>query len=290
LFVQKAARPYAANAWTGGLKMHDINTDLSRLISEMKIKELLHLTYKDEINSFFIKLIDQKTIPWQVPWCRPEPVNYATGEGFRGVNFILLRSQNPVDCPFWLSRSYIQANDLKINKFERKGTPVIVRQDNQPEIEMFFNLRQLEDFKAPALDDPVKPPIEQGLEKIAVFFAGIKPYDRFPFDIKDFHYEEDYYYRVFQYHCYNWLCDRYNVKVPFRPDLYNLKTLTFSIGAYFLAAYCRTSTAYIGISGLERNSWRMLLSTDKNAIFKATGAAWRMYEEFLAVISLKKAS
>ncbi|MCK4761771.1 MAG: DUF1738 domain-containing protein [Candidatus Aminicenantes bacterium] len=250
-----------------------------------------HFDLKERINDFFIGKLEQKIVPWHAVWCQPWPMDYRTKKEFRGVNFFLLRSNTTGFCPYWLPRSYLKDKEIQPKEGE-KGTPVIIKKDRVPQIETFYNIKQLQNFDMPEIKKPKRYPPEITADKVFEYFKDIKKYDDFDFKIEDFKGQDPdhFYYLLFQYFVFNRYCREYKKETPFKPDIYDKETLIFKIGAAFLAAYCRISTPYYSMSGLELNKWKMLLMEDKNAIFEAAAIALKMYDSFVSTIELKQAS
>ena len=247
---------------------------------------------KERINDFFISKLNEKFIPWGASWCRPWPVDYRSRELFRGVNFFMLRSNHAGFCPYWLPESYLVKHDIKRKKGE-KGTPAILKNDNSLYIEQFFNIDQLESFNMPVIDNkPIKPAIEEIEDMILNFFGHLKGHDEFKYTIDDFKGQDPdyYYYLLFQYCCYNWYCETYKKELSFKPDQHNKETLIYQLGACLLASYCRISTPFYKGNGYDRNLWKMILMSDENVIFDATGVALIMYDAFLEAVEMQKAS
>ena len=183
-------------------------------------KVFVRFDLKERITDFFIGKIDEGFIPWAASWCQPCPVKYLNKEEFRGLNFFMLRSNYAGFCPYWVPRSHLIKEDIKVKKGE-KGTPVILKKDGLSFIEQFFNLEQLYNFDLPRTAPPVKPPVEKGVEKVLDYFKDFKKCDDFNYKIEDFNGQDHdfYYYLLFQYFCYNWYCQEYNESFAFKPDL-----------------------------------------------------------------------
>jgi len=251
-----------------------------------------HFDVKARINDFFIRKLDEKLIPWGAPWCRPWPVDYRNREPFRGINFFMLRSNYVGFCPYWLPESYLVKHNIKRKKGEN-GTPAILKNDAGLYIEKFFNIDQLACFDMPVIDkDPVKPAVDEIEDKILNFFGYLDEHDEFKYTVADFEGQDQdyYYYLLFQYCCYNWYCETYKKELSFKPDQHNKETLIYRLGGSLLASYWLISTPFYSGNGYDRNLWKMLLMSDKNIIFEATGIALNMYDAFLEAAEMKKAS
>ena len=246
---------------------------------------------KARITDYFIRKIDEKIIPWYANWCQPWPFDYLSREPFRGINGFILRSNYCGFCPYWLPESHFKKKGISPRKGEQ-GTPVILKKGGVSCIEPFFNLEQLHIVEMPVIKQPVKPAIEEVTAPVFDFFRDFKTYDKFDYSIENFKgWDTDfYYYLLFQYCCCNWYCETYKKELSFKPGQHNKEALIYQVGASFLASYCRISTPFYSINGYDRNLWKMLLMSDKNAIFDATAIALTMYDAFLEAAEMRKAS
>lgn len=86
---------------------------------------------KSEVARVLIDAMEKGDTPWQKPWAAQSlrPVNAATGNGYRGVNRLLLALSARCDAegradPRWSTYQQAQANGWQVRRGE-KGTPIV---------------------------------------------------------------------------------------------------------------------------------------------------------------------
>ena len=132
----------------------------------MESRKLFH----EKVAEKLIEKLKEGTAPWQKPWQPREsdgfiPVNPTTGKRYRGINAILLMSQDRAD-QRWMTYKQAAAVNAQVRKGE-KGTPI--------EYWKFTDEQTKLDAQGkPILDDsgePVKQTVR--LERPRVFFATV---------------------------------------------------------------------------------------------------------------------
>lgn len=126
--------------------------------------------FYEKVAEKLIAKLKEGTAPWQKPWQAGDPgsilpVNPTTGKRYRGINAILLMSQNFFD-QRWMTYKQASAVDAQVRKGET-GTPV--------QYWKFTEEQTMRDANgAPVLDaegEPVKETVK--LERPRVFFATV---------------------------------------------------------------------------------------------------------------------
>ena len=133
-----------------------------------------------------IERMEHGEIPWKKPWRAQLPRNLITNKPYRGINLLLLGSQD-YPSPYWLSFKQAQEKGGHVRKGE-KGSMVtfwkIIEKDLKEENEEIkegkelqflfryytvFNLAQCEGIKAPPSEKPVNP-----IQRCEEIVAGYK--------------------------------------------------------------------------------------------------------------------
>lgn len=89
------------------------------------VAEAEKIDVKSEVARALIAAMEKGETPWQKPWAAAslKPVNAATGNGYRGVNRLLLALAAKGD-PRWATYQQAQANGWQVRRGE-KGTPIV---------------------------------------------------------------------------------------------------------------------------------------------------------------------
>jgi len=132
----------------------------------MEAKKLFH----EKVAEKLIEKLKEGTAPWQRPWAAGDPgafmpINPTTGKRYRGINAILLMSQNFPD-QRWMTYKQAAAVEAQVRKGET-GTPIQYWKFTEEQTRHDAN-------GAPVLDakgEPVKETVK--LERPRVFFATV---------------------------------------------------------------------------------------------------------------------
>jgi antirestriction protein ArdC len=244
-------------------------------------------------------------IPWRKPWKAQLPRNVITNKPYRGVNLLLLGSQD-YPSPYWLTFKQAQEKGGHVKKGE-KGSMVtfwkIIEKDLEDkegkELQFLlryytvFNLAQCEGIKAPPIEKPINP-IQKGEEIV----AGYKDAPIIRFNNQDkacyapmgdyvslqpketFESVEGYYASLFHELTHSTghekRLGRFNSKDCPRPlvsDEYSKEELVAELGSAFLCAEAGIDNSQLENSAAYIQSWLKPLRNDKRLIVTASSQA-----------------
>ena len=132
----------------------------------MEPRKLFHEMVAEKL----IEKLKEGTAPWQKPWQPGDsdsimPINPTTGQRYRGINAILLMSQDHAD-QRWMTYKQASAVNAQVRKGE-KGTPIQYWKFNDERIKLDADGKPVLD----ASGEPVKQTVK--LERPRVFFATV---------------------------------------------------------------------------------------------------------------------
>lgn len=251
------------------------------------------------ITERIIKLLEEGTVPWKMPWRVGSPKNLVSGKPYRGLNSLILASA-PYEQPWWVTFKQAHGKGGHVRKGEH-GWPCVYwnlfakvneegKRERIPIIRYYtlFNVEQTEGVEYPPMPEREFSPIEACVKVVEgmpnppeIKQGGNQAFYRPPADLvgipkpERFDSPESFYSTLFHElthstgHTRRLNREEVMKRNAFGSQDYSKEELVAEMGSAFLCGHCAIEPAVMESSASYIGSWLKKLRDDKKLVITA---------------------